>query len=258
MKKDTLLGIFRSIKFMLRHPLYAPYMILFNFYYLPFKQAIIFPIWILSRNKKWPKGTISIASSSIHSGMIQLGLKSYFFHKPGLYYENRGGNIVFKGSCFISNESVIDVRSNAELIIGDKFGASITKFFCTKKMDFGNNVAIGMNCTFMDSNFHAIVDIYSKRYLKASIPIVIGNNNWFGSNCLIKKGTHTPNNIIISTMTILDKKIKVPEFSIIGTKNSVELLSEGFTTDFDYKILKLGPKKLTEEELNDILNKYSS
>jgi len=255
MKKNILLGILSSLRFMLRHPTYAPYMILFNFYYLPFKQAILFPIWILSRNKQYPKGTITIDSTFIYSGMIKLGLKSYFFHQQGLSYENRGGSIVFKGSCYISNESVIDVRSNAELILGDKFGASITKIFCTKKIEFGKNVAIGMNCTLMDSNFHAIIDIYSKRYLKASGFIKIGNNNWIGHDCVLKKGTHTPNNIIISARSIIDRTIKVPDYSIIGTKNSVEILGEGFTTDFDYKILKLGPKKLTEEELNIILKK---
>ena len=190
------------------------------------------PVWIHCRNgvihRKKFRGKYHIESNSISCGMIRIGWKQYFYHKSGVSINNQG-TIVFSGAAIISNESVIDVRPNAILSFGKNFGASIVKIICANKIEFGDDNLIGINTTFMDCDFHVIYDMISQKEIKPYAPIIIGNNNWFGFDCLILKGTKTPDNCIISAKSVLNRKYKIPENSILGNKQNADIIAEGYS-----------------------------
>lgn len=218
---------YKDLKFYIKNYFWStPYLVLFNFRYLPFKQAIKLPIWINSHNWKMG-GTITIQSDRVFCGMIRLGYENQFYHSKGIYYQNRG-HLFFNGPANIGNNSVIRIWNGGSLIFGENFGASTTRFLCNDHIEFGNNVRVGMDSVFLDSNMHKVFSIKKNQLVNECAPIFIGNNNWFGYHSLVLKGTRTPDNIIISACAILNKKYDVPQNSIIGNKVSAELISEGY------------------------------
>lgn len=189
--------------------------------------------------------------------MIRIGQKHDFYYRKGISYYNRG-SLIFKGNCLIGNESVIYIRSGS-IILGKDFGASSSKFICTDCIQFGDNCKIGISNMFMDSDFHSIIDLISQRYVKPSMPIIIGNNNFFGYQSLIMKGTKTADNCIISAYSVLNKKYLTPN-AIIGNVQASEIINEGFKRD-KYtdnpnitKSKKLSEIYLNPNEITKILN----
>ena len=245
----------RTLKFLIRHITFTPYLLWFNFRHLPFKQAIKLPIFILSRNKSLKKGKVIIASEKITTGMIKIGFRSYLQHPIGATFSNKGGTVVFEGSCFITNNSSLIISKDGYLSIGNKVGISTTEIKCASSIEINSGTMIGINCLIMDSDFHPVIDIYAQKAIKMSKSIKIGRNNWLGAGTYVLKGTQTPDNIIVGARSVLNKKYKVPEFSIIGMKQSAEFIDEGYCVDFNYDISQEGNRKLTQEEIEKILSR---
>lgn len=249
----------KVIWFLLKHITYAPYIIWFNFHHLPLKQAIKLPIFILSRNKSLKKGIVVISSEKCNPGMIKIGYKSYHQYPIGITYYNDGGTIEFQGPCFISNNTSLLVYNGGKLVIGENVGISVTLIMCSSSIIIGSGTMLGFDCTVMDSDFHPVIDIYARKVLKMSKPVIIGRNNWIGMGTLLSKGAQTPDNIIIGARSIVDRKYNVPEFSIVGMKQHAELIDEGyvsaFKSVFKYDLKRDGNRKLTKEEIDAVLLK---
>lgn len=191
--------------------------IFFNLYYLPFKQAIKLPILLYKPHFIKLKGKIIIDSPIIKTGMIQLGINIVpIYPNNGIVYENNGGLIEFKGPCRIGNNSAISIGERAKVIIGKNFQATSTlKIISCHYIAFGQNTLIGWECTFMDTDFHKMKRLNGD-YTTGYASIIIGNNNWFGTKCLIMKRTETPDYCTISAASLLNKKYNYPPYSIIG------------------------------------------
>lgn len=208
--------------------------IYFNFHYLPFLQAVKLPILLYKPHFIKLRGTIDIATSNIRFGMIRLGFPMVsIYPNSGIIYENKGGKIIFKGACNIGNNSAISVGARQEgnkeihklpiLEFGDNFVAtSSCRIVCYNKIIFNDDVLVGWNCLFMDTDFHKLTKLaggYSKGYGE----IVIGKNNWFGAKCTVLKNTHTPDFTTISATSLLNKSYLFPEYSVIGENAVIEV-----------------------------------
>lgn len=207
--------------------------IFFNFYYLPFKQAIKLPILLYKPHFISLKGKIIISSPSIKTGMILLGRRKVpIYPNSGIIYENNGGILEFKGTCDIGNNSAISVGEKAKVEIGDRFLASTTlKLISCHHITFGEKVRVAWECTFMDTDFHAMKKI-NGGYTKGYAPIKIGNNNWFGTKCHIMKRTETPDYCTISATTLLNQKYDYPPYTVIGG-SPVKEIAHGVYRDVD-------------------------
>lgn len=250
---QKIVQVLKTLKFLLSHISYAPYIIWYNFSHLPFKQAIKLPIYILSRNKSLRKGKVIISYKKCFTGMIKLGYKSYHQYPIGITYYNDGGTIEFQGPCFISNNTSLLVYNGGRLVIGENVGISASLIMCSSSIYVGSGTMMGFGCTIMDSDFHPVIDIYARKAIKMSKPVIIGRNNWIGMGTLLSKGAQTPNNIIIGARSVIDKKYNFPEFSIVGMKQHAELLDEGYVSVFEYNIKKDINRKLTKEEIDKII-----
>lgn len=205
----------KKIKKVLRYLPYLLHSIWFNFHYLPFNQAIWLPILLYKPQLIKCKGKLSI-DAPIETGMIELGIyQCSLYPNKGIVIELRG-NLVFKGKCIIGNNSNISTGENSTLILGSNFVASTTlKLVCYSEIKFSDNVRVGWNNTFCDTDFHSSKkgNIKSKGYA----PIEIGAFNWFAMNCTTLKGTSTPNSCIIGTQSLLTKNYsKLPEKCLIA------------------------------------------
>lgn len=192
--------------------------IYFNFHYLPFKQAIKIPIFLHKPKFINLKGTIKIESDKIYRGMIQMGFKTcHLYPDAGIVYENNGGGIIFKGSCRIGNDSSILVGKNGTLIFGEDFANTArAKIICSTSIIFGNHCRLGWDTIVMDTSFHPLYDMEKKKFNSACKPIVIGDYNWFGLQCIVMPGVNTPERCIFGLRSIVNRNAHVDSYCTHG------------------------------------------
>ena len=205
----------------LRNILWSIYI---NFHYLTFKKAYRLPILVYKPKFVHLGGKINI-EGDIKYGMIRLGFPCVsIYPNTGIMLENRG-TINFKGKCFIGNNSAISLGKQGFLNLGANIIATTScKIVCYDSIEIGDRTSIGWDCIFMDTDFHKLTKLcggYSKGYA----PIKIGTDNWFGNSCRVLKRTITPNFCTVSAGTILKSAINVPEYSVIGMNNKIEVLA---------------------------------
>lgn len=204
-----------------------PYSIYFCFRFLPIRQAIKVPILLYKPKINKGKGQIIINGGG-YFGMIKLGFPLVsIVPNSGIALEIRG-IIEFGGKCMIGNGSCIATGERCHLHFGDKFVASAgLRIVCYHNIFFEDNVRVGWECMFLDSSMHRLTRL-DRKPIKSYAPIHIGANNWFGTQCLVMKGTKTPAYTTIAARTTLTRSyLDFPEYSIIGSRKAVEVLSTG-------------------------------
>ena len=188
--------------------------IFINFKVLPLKQAIHLPI-LISRKCKisgFCKNSISIESSYIKPGMIQIGydccgIIDYKCERT-LVSIGKDSKIVFKGKSIIGSACRITVQNGGILEIGS--GTNFTgrsDILCYKNIKFGNSCLISWNCSFMDTDFHKIKSKTDKQVMNPDKSIIIGNKVWFGAGCKILKGTVVSDNIVVGAGSLVSGKL---------------------------------------------------
>ncbi len=214
------------------------YTIWFNFHYLPFRQALFLPIWLYKPKLVKCGGIVKICKTGgIKPGMIQLGYNRVsIYPNSGIMWENRG-TINFYGSASIGNNSYISTGEKAIVNIGDWFSATTSLKLCSyNDIQIGDFCTIGWDCLIMDTDLHVITrsdGTQSKGYGE----IKIGKENWIANNCKILKNTKTPNRVVISANTIISKSCEeFPEYSVIGNKNELTIISHGYLKPGDNQI----------------------
>ncbi len=232
-------SIYKKIKenkWILRSLLYSIY---FNFHYLPLKQAIKLPILLYKPKFVQLKGKVIISTSTIKTGMIQLGKNTVsIYPNTGITIEIKdGGILIFNGSCRIGNNSYLSIGEKGKVEIGNQFCATTTlRIVSYHSIIFGNNVSVGWECTFMDTDLHKMIKI-NRGYTKGYAPIKIGNNNWITTKCHVLKRSETPDFCTISTGSILNKKYDYPPYTVIGG-NPAREIAHGVYRDLNDDIIK--------------------
>ena len=198
-----------------------------NFRYLPFKDAIKFPIILYKPKLVRLKGKIRI-DCKVRYGMVRLGFNMVsLYPNSGIIIENHGGTIVFKGNCIIGNNSAISVGKSGVVIFGNNFISTTTlRLAVYDHVLFKENVLFGWDTLVIDTDFHKLTK-KSGGYNRGYAPICIGANNWFGNGCKILKRTQTPDNCVFSTGTILDGKVEAPEYSVVGCVQPLAVKATG-------------------------------
>lgn len=155
-------------------------------------------------------------------GMIRLGFDTVcLYPSTGITFDNKG-TIIFHGNCSVGNNSYISVGPYGKLSFGAGFSATTSlKIASYSKIIFGDNVSVGWNCMFIDTDFHSMINGEGAR-TKGFGEILIGANNWFGNNCTVLKNVTTPKFITIAAGTCLTQACRnVPPYSIIGNEKSI-------------------------------------
>ena len=189
----------------------------FNIKYLPFKQAIKLPILLYKPTFLALKGSVVIDSDDIRFGMIKLGMfTSAVYPNSGITIKNEGC-LTFKGSCHIGNDTYIICGKQGKIVFGDDFRITGgTKMVSNCGMTFGKHTRFGWGGVAIDSNFHPLYDMEKKKFKKAFGPLNIGDNNWFGMNCLIMPGVTTPDYCIFGARTIVTRGGQYEPYCVHG------------------------------------------
>lgn len=171
----------------------------FNFHYLPFRQAIHFPI-LVSRKVylKRPYGKIRLDAPASF-GLIRIG-----FGEVGIFDDRYSrsiwdvsGLVVFKGKTDLGHGSKIAVSKSGVLEFGKDFTITAeSTIIAYKNIRFGENCMLSWDVLIMDTDFHRIMD-QNGSIINSDVPISIGNNIWIGCRSVILKGTSIPDNVVI-------------------------------------------------------------
>lgn len=215
--------------------------IIFNFHYLPFKQAIKLPILlhnpIFHRLRKGRcsifslKGKIIIDCDNVTQGMIRLGyILTTSHHDQGFIWANEG-TVVFRGKTKISQSC--SIRNAGVLEFGDDVLInSNSKIICFYHISMGNSVRFSWDSLVCDTNFHPMKKVVTGEKIKPYAEVIIGNNVWIGQKCLILSGTKLDDGCIISGGTIVTKRLKTEPMSIVVGSQAAVVSSGKYYRDF--------------------------
>lgn len=210
--------------------------IYFNFHYLPFNQAIHLPIVLYKPHLLCCKGSVVIETSGgVVFGMIKLGFRKVsIYNNSGFTWENKGAKVVFKGRCDIGNDCYLSFGEKSLIEFGDGFCLTAAgKIVSYRGIKFGNNVSLGWEVMFIDTNFHPIYDISNDVYKRASGPIVIGDYNWFAAKCKILPNVITPERCIFGMDSIVTKNSEMKSYCLMGG-NPVKILAENVMLNYNH------------------------
>ena len=178
----------------------------FNFKYLPFDQAICFPI-ILSKNVylKKMEGQIEF-ECPLRYNLINIG-----FGEIGIFDEKNlrsiwqvSGKVIFKGKALLGHGVKVSVEKNGSLIFGKNFKLTAqTAFVCHDKIEFGKNCLLSWEILIMDTDSHSIIDSIGNMSEKTR-PIYIGDHVWIGCRATILKGTTIASNSVVGASSLLN------------------------------------------------------
>lgn len=236
----------RWIHFSLQDKVNVTKTITINFMLLPLKQAVHFPILIYGPCKLGMLTGKVCFLSPIKKGLLKIGTsdsmrsyhsKSYIEIKGTLEV---GKRVVLRRGINLRIESHGYLSLEDDVFIADN---NIINSF--NYIKFGRATRVGNNSSFMDTDFHYIINTLTGQVNKNKRPIIIGENCWIGGWCTIKKGTQLPNGTIVAgpySMTGKNYTNKIPEYSLIAGSPA--------------KLLIENTRRINNSQSEAFLNKY--
>lgn len=220
-----------EFKTKLRILLFLPWSIVFNFHYLPFRQARKLPIIFYVRPTFLAlKGKVILETPEVYFNMIRFGkCKTSIVPYKSFRWGNEG-TVCFNGKMELSHHAYISCGRNGVLKFGDanqiNFGCRI---IADKEIVFGDKFRVSWDCIFIDSDFHPLIDTVRGKPVKVSQPIKIEYGCWIGHNCIVSKGVKLPKNTTVCAGSIVKGRFS-KENTIIGG-NIATVLDEGYVRD---------------------------
>ena len=204
-----------KIRMIISAILSIPKTIWFNFRYLPIKTAIKFPV-LLAYNVRvleMHRGIISFEKKPQRFG-VKIGFAgsdSIAEKRSSICLEK--GSVIFKGKASFSRG--VNLRNSGILRFGDNFYANKNcTIWCSKSISFGNNVLLGWNVTFRDSDGHMIIVDDQPHEISGNISI--GNHSWICSECHILKNSSLGNESVLGYGSLLIKHIDEKHVLVAG------------------------------------------
>lgn len=182
--------------------------IYFCFRSLPFKKALILPVWCYGRPRFFSlKGKIEI-HAPVKPGMIRIN-----FTNPGSPHNakvgteiNNNGRIIFEGSAKIRTGNRIVVDHNATLCLGERvIIADKIIIGCFESITIGADTRITHCSQIFDSSYHYIADLRKGFCMPIKGSVNIGCGCWIANSVQIHKGTVLPDYSIVASGSIVNK-----------------------------------------------------
>ncbi len=145
------------------------------------------------------------------NGKISFGLNCKFGYKDSPF--------------FYSTYTYVEARAEeAEIIFGNNnhFNNNC-RIEANTKIEFGNDVLVGVNCSFLDNDGHNLERDKRKSGVPNTAPIYIGNNVFIGDNVTILKGVSIGDNSVIGNGSIVTKLIPS---NVIAVGNPATVIRE--------------------------------
>lgn len=155
-------------------------------------------------------------------GGIKYNCFMRIFAKVQLVKEKKG-SIFFEKGISIGMRSIIKVRENAYLFLGEMSSLNADcKIVCQEKIVIGKNTILGPNVMIFDHDhdFNSTDGVKRQEFKKGEI--IIGENCWIGAGSIILRGTNIGDNCVIAAGSIV--KGKIDSDTLFVQKRSVECI----------------------------------
>lgn len=174
-------------------------------------------------------------NGEIKFGMIRMGRYGiYVYPNDGIYWENRGGTVIFDGKAILGNSTFLSFGKKTSVTFGEDFVATAAlKLVSVHGITFGRGARVGWECLIMDTSFHPLYDLNTKQYTKAGGKIEIGDYNWFGTQCKVMHSVKTPERCIFGMNTVVTRNCEKESFCIMGG-NPVRILRRNIMRDYNH------------------------
>ena len=187
----------------------------FNIKAFGLAKGLRLPVFIYGHIKMRSIGTIHIYCP-IRRHLIVIGTNHDTVAAPYTVFNNSGivevhGRVYLNYGSVFSNRGVVVFRGNN--LFGNQCDINVHH-----KLVLGCNTFFGYECHITDSDHHYVADVNTRRVYRNSAPIRIGNFNWFGNNSFVKKGTVTPDYLIVaSPCSMLSKDYSsLPPYTVLA------------------------------------------
>lgn len=217
--------------------------IIFNIHILGIKGLYCWPIYIYKNVNVYKIGNIKI-NCKYKNGLIKIGNNDFKSNGKTKFYNN--GKIIIDGPIIIGGATIIEnigtIHFKGYNFIGDG-----SHYIIRNKLEIGKHSRIGFQSFCMDSNDHYTINTKSKLASRYTNPIIIGDFNWFGNRTYIKKGTITPDYLIVasSNTQLVKDYSELPPYSVLGG-SPAKIIASGIRRIYDIEI---------ETMLNDFFEK---
>lgn len=115
------------------------------------------------------------------------------------------------------------------LFVGNHFFANSNCFFMDDAtITFGDYVFIGPGCSFHTAQ-HPIHPIQRNQKIERCLPITVGDNVWFGANCVVLPGVTIGSNTVIGAGSVVTRDI--PD-NVVAVGNPCRVLRPVTEADF--------------------------
>ena len=220
-----------DFKARLRILLFLPWSIVFNFHYLPFRQACKLPIIFYVRPTFIAlKGKVIIGTSTVSFNMIRLGKCPAPMLSPGFFRWANYGTVYFNGRLDFAHHGYITCGDNSILKFGDSIRINFgCRVIAGKEIVFGDKVRVSWDCIFIDTDFHNLIDTVRGKPLKVAQSIKIDYGCWIGHNSIVSKGVKLPKNTTVCAGSVVKGRFS-QENTIIGG-NIAKVMDEGYVRD---------------------------
>ena len=138
---------------------------------------------------------------------------------------NGKGSITFGANCkfgyqdspgFYSTYSYFEARTpESEIIFGaNNYFNNNCSVEAINKIEFGNDILVGVNCSFLDNDGHNLNSDERKHGNPNNAAIKIGNNVFIGDNVTVLKGVTIGENAIIGSSSVVTKSIPANSIAV--------------------------------------------
>jgi acetyltransferase-like isoleucine patch superfamily enzyme len=204
----------------------------FNFKYLPFKQAIRFPVFLGHKVcLKKLSGKI-LFECPIKPGLVKIGFfdVGIFDSKVSRSIWEVSGTVIFRGNISIGFGTKICVGETGTLTIGD--GVQISSecsIIAYHNIEIGKGCGISWETMIMDTDFHPIRNQDGK-VINEPRPVSFGEHVWIGIRCIILKGAKIPDHCIIGAGSLVSKPLEKENCIYAG--NPAKIVKEDISWKF--------------------------
>lgn len=196
-----------------------PKSILFNFWYLPFSQAIRLPIVVSHRVRILRlSGKLDIPKSA-KTGKIRFGFGQVqvadSHHSRMLWSLGESGKITLGERVKIGTGCKLFVDGKLNIKARTNLTGEST-IVCEKEVHIGESCLISWQTIIMDTDFHPIFDTKQDTRLNPNSSVTIGNNTWLGARVTMNKGTSIGSNCVVATSTHIHKPFNQDDIILGG------------------------------------------
>lgn len=230
-----------KIRKVLRYLINFPWIIYFNFRYLPLRQAIKLPVFLCSPCISG-KGKY-IIEGKVKTNMIQLGFPLVsIFKETGIILENKG-TVIFKGKTQIGANAALSIGEYGHLTFGEDFKNTYgMKLICYNEVEIGHTARFGWETFICDTDFHSLKSVDGNRHAKGFGKIKFGDGIWVGSFSKFYKNTDIPSLCTIAANTLINKKIECEPYSLIYSGAGIKIKHTGFYRDIKDDVINYSRK----------------